>query len=145
MTIITQINILIDLHDDYANCPGCSLCDRINELSAPWQIDRPKPKPKQHNITKEQFERAKENGVGRTTLKDRVLVQKMDIEEAIAKPVRDLAFTQEQRDTAKANGISMSILSKRVNSGWDIEKAMTKKPRKKKGNGGSKEKQYEAG
>ena len=83
-------------------------------------------------LSEEDFKRAEINGISEQLLKQRVYIYGWDKELAINRKNERLCkkYTEEQLKIAESNGISRNTLRARLNSGWDMETATTKKPNK---------------
>ena len=79
-------------------------------------------------ITSDQLEIARKNGIKKRTLRHRIL-SGWSVERAIAETVmkrgRPSKYPQELIERAKRNGINRKNFSKRVNNGWSLEDAAT--------------------
>lgn len=85
-------------------------------------------------ITKEQFETARQNGIPRSNVKSRVHVQGFSLEDAITLPLgthrnnvgKTPLFTEEEIKRARFNGINKSLLLSRYEKlGYTKEEAIT--------------------
>ena len=81
------------------------------------------------HLTDADYEVASFNGIKKDTAYSRVYVYGWDVKRAITQPVTP---TSEWARIAESNGIHRSTFHSRVNSGWDIEEAATKKARTRK-------------
>jgi len=80
-------------------------------------------------ITPEEYETAAANGVKKETLEYRVRGAGWNKHDAIHTETRKLeSVPQEVLDRAEANGICYSTLLRRINTGWDMERACTETP-----------------
>ena len=75
-------------------------------------------------ITKNEIERAAENGVGYHTLATRVYNNGWEVEEAITTPLKKHSNPWAGwKETAIANGISSATFYNRIKRGWEPETA----------------------
>lgn len=80
-------------------------------------------------ITPNEYEIAKDNGIDKKTVDNRVRSLGWDKKRAITTPIkRRKFFDKELIKKAAENGISEMTLKYRVKNGWSIEDAVTKKP-----------------
>lgn len=79
-------------------------------------------------LTKEQYERAKANGINRQTACSRVRDYGWDIERALTEPSRSwgVAFTNDELAIMRKNRLKKGTVKDRINRyGWDRERALT--------------------
>lgn len=148
VSVITQINILIDNHPgEFAACEDakCKVCKEIRLLSTktPKRKRKPVKSQKAPTITEEQLKIAEQNGISKKMIRNRIKNDGMTVEEAISKPRRQAAFTKEELTIAQSNGISRGMLSNRLSVGWDKQRAITEAPNKQGGK--QRASQHEAG
>ena len=86
-------------------------------------------------ITPEDYKVAKENGINRNALLQRVRIMKWDIDRAITEPIRvNKRFTDEEIENINKNGLNRRTVTARINYyGWSREEATTTPTLPKKG------------
>lgn len=116
-----------------------ALNSRVRALG--WDMERAMTTPprvqRRHEVPKEWEEMARKNGISRQMFAHRILFLGWDperaatISKADARRLRDESrrtINQEERDQAKAVGVSIGLAHQRLYKGWPRDKAFTTPP-----------------
>lgn len=76
-------------------------------------------------VSPDDFETAERNGICQNTVESRVYYQGWDVDRAITEPpLKRRYLTAEQKATAKANGLRLNTVHRRILSGMDPDEAV---------------------